>query len=89
MSTVNSAAGQARLAEPIGPYHQLQNLREENSRLLAQVMEMQRNYQEVLRQSMNEQRLSLQALAETFSQASLRENFSQASLRTPDDSTPT
>lgn len=44
-------------------YHQIHQLREENSRLLNQLLSMQKNYQELLKSNLAEQRMQLQVLA--------------------------
>lgn len=68
VSTVHSA--QAALVsghhQHSTQYHHLHQLREENSRLLAQLLEMQQNYQDLLRHNLAEQRLHFQVLTQTL-----------------------
>ena len=63
VSTVNSAGHGANLGNnPEQGHHfqQLSQLREENSRLLGQLVEMQQNFQDLLRHNLSEQRLHYQ-----------------------------
>ena len=44
-------------------YHQLHQLREENTRLLNQLLDLQHNYQDLLKQTLVDQRQQLQVLS--------------------------
>ena len=55
--------GNGLVAQHSEHYHQLHQLREENSRLLNQLLSMQQNYQDLLKSNLAEQRMQLQVLA--------------------------
>ena len=75
MSTVNSLGGGGLHGGAVGAangglgaphaehYHQILQLREENTRLLGQLLSMQQNYQELLKSNLADQRMQLQVLA--------------------------
>ncbi len=50
-------------------HQQLHQLREENGRLLSQLLDLQQGYQDLLRRNLSEQRLHLRALEQGMRQA--------------------
>ena len=60
-----NSAGQVQLHQPNShqQYHQLHQLREENTRLLNQLLDLQHNYQDLLKQTLVDQRQQLQVLS--------------------------
>ena len=50
-------------------HHQLLQMRQENGRLLAQLLDLQRSYQDLLRRNLDEQALHFRALAQGMGQA--------------------
>jgi len=91
VSTVNSVAGGGAALGHNGGHHgqhhnvaQLHHLREENNRLMHQLLEMQQNYQDLLRHNLSEQRLHFQAMAQSMQDAhQLRRMWSNATSADP------
>ncbi len=65
----HGAAAAAAAASSHAVHGQLQQLREENGRLLSQLLDLQRGYQNLLRHNLDEQRLHLNALRQHMGQA--------------------